>query len=128
MDDFFGLTVADATRKLKKQGLTPSFFGTGETVTSQIPAPGQKIPVGSQVLLYLGEEAVERICTVPDFLGMNRQQAAQTAGERGLYLQITGNREISPGVIVTAQDIPKDTQVPVGTTITLEFTDRKARD
>ena len=128
MDDFCGLTVADAERKLKKQGLIPNFSGTGEQVTSQIPAPGQKIPVGSQVLLYLGEEAEERICTVPDFLGMNRQQAAQAAGELGLLLQITGNGEISTKVTVTAQSIPKDTQVPVGTEITLEFTDTTARD
>ena len=66
--------------------------------------------------------------SVPDFTGMHRQQAAEAAGKLGLYLLITGNGELSPNVTVTAQSIPKETQVPMGTTITLEFTDTTARD
>ena len=97
-------------------------------VTGQIPAPGQRIPSGSEILLYLGEEPEQRMAMVPDFAGMHRQQAAQAAGEQGLYLQITGNEDLSPNVTVTAQNIPENTQVPVGTTITLEFTDRTSRD
>ena len=41
---------------------------------------------------------------------------------------MTGNDEISTGVTVTAQSVPKDTEVPAGTTITLEFADTAARD
>ena len=70
----------------------------------------------------------QRSVTVPDFSGMNRQQAADAAGQLGLYVLITGNQEISPQVTATAQNIPQNTQVPVGTTITLEFTDTTARD
>ena len=128
VEDFSGLTAEEAERKLKKQGLIPEFSGIGERVTSQIPAPGQSIPGGSEVLLYLGEEPQTRSAAVPDFTGMNRQQAAQAAGELGLYLLITGNTEISPNVTVTAQDIPKDSVVPPGTTVTLHFTDTTARD
>jgi len=126
--DCSGLTQADAARKLKESGLLPEFLGTGDTITGQIPKPGQRIPGGSEVLLYLGEEIEARSARVPDFTGMHRQQAAEAAGELGLYLLVTGNGEISPKVTVTAQSIPKDTQVPVGTTITLEFTDTTARD
>ena len=126
--DCSGLTQHDAARKLKETGLLSKTVGTGATVTDQIPSPGQRIPGGSEVLLYLAEAAQERICTVPDFTGMHRQQAAQAAGEQGLYLLITGNTDISPKVTVTHQDVPKQTQVPVGTTITLEFTDTTARD
>ncbi len=126
--DCTGLTAADAGRKLKETGLQMKTVGTGETVTGQIPAPGQTIPGGSQVLLYLGAEPEKRMITVPDFSGMHRQQAAQAAGELGLYLQVTGNGDISPKVTVTAQSIPENTEVSVGTTITLEFTDMTARD
>ena len=128
MEDLSGLTTADAERKLKDTGLTVKFSGTGETVTGQIPAAGQSIPGGSEVLLYLGEEPTLQQVAVPDFTGMNRQQASDAAGSLGLYILVTGNDEISPNVIVTAQDTPKDAQVPVGTTITLEFTDTTARD
>ena len=128
VEDVCGLTAEGAARKLKASGLTARNLGSGETVTGQIPAPGERIPAGSQVLLYLGEEPEERMVSVPDFTGMHRQQAAEAAGEQGLYLLVTGNGEISTKVTVTAQSIPKDTQVPPGTTITLEFTDTTARD
>jgi len=128
VEDYSGLTEAEAARKLKQLGLMPEFQGTGETVTSQIPVPGQSIPGGSEVLLYLGDESENRMLSVPDFTGMNRQQAAEAAGTLGLYLLVTGNTDLSPKVTVTAQSIPKQTQVPVGTTITLEFTDTTARD
>ena len=126
--DCCGLTAADAERKLKEISLKAKNVGNGETVSGQIPAPGQMVPGGSEILLYLGETLEERTVTVPDFCGMNRQQAAAEAGKLGLYLLITGNGSLSPQVTATAQNIPKNTEVPLGTTITLKFTDRLARD
>ena len=128
MEDFIGLTAETASRKLKESGFKSKLLGSGETVTSQIPMPGQRIPAGAEVLLYLEEEPGQRMAIVPDFTGMHRQQAVQAAGKQGLYLRITGNEEIAPHITVITQDIPKDTQVPIGTTITLKFTDRTARD
>ena len=128
MEDLSGLTEADAARKLKGMGLTVKFSGTGETVTGQIPAAGQTLPVGSQVLLYLGEDTEEKTVTVPDFTGLHRQQASDLAGSLGLYILVAGNDGVSPNVTVTAQDIAKDTVVPVGTAIKLTFTDMTARD
>ncbi len=128
LEDLTDLTEGDAVRKLKDSGLIPKLAGTGETVTGQLPAAGQTVPGGSEVLLYLGQEPEERMVPVPDFTGMNRQQASDAAGELGLYILVTGNNGISPAVTVTAQSHPKQTQVPAGTTITLEFTDLTARD
>ena len=128
LEDMSGLTAEAAARKLKEMGLAANISGTGDTVTGQIPAAGQRIPGGSEVLLYLGEKPEETMVTVPDFTGMHRQQARDAAGTLGLYILVTGNGDISPRVTVTAQDIPKDTQVPRGSTITLEFTDTTARD
>ncbi len=128
LEDLTDLTEGDAVRKLKDSGLIPKLAGTGETVTGQLPAAGQTVPGGSEVLLYLGQEPEERMVPVPDFTGMNRQQASDAAGELGLYILVTGNNGISPAVTVTAQSHPEQTQVPAGTTITLEFTDLTARD
>ncbi len=128
VEDFTDLTAADAGIKLKSIGLTAKFSGTGAFVTSQIPAAGQTVPGGSEVLLYLGEDAEEELVKVPDFTGMHRQQASDAAGTLGLYILVTGNDAISPTVTVTNQNYPKDTLVPLGTTITLEFTDTMARD
>ena len=128
MEDLTGLTASEAESKLKAQGLTAVLSGTGDTVSAQIPASGQSIPGGSRVLLYLGEEVQTRTVAVPDFTGMHRQQACDTAGKLGLYILVTGNDKVSPNVTVTAQSHEKETQVPEGTTITLEFTDTAARD
>ncbi len=126
--DCSDLTAEDAARKLKERNLQAKTVGTGDRVTDQIPSPGQSVSGGSEVLLYLGEPLEERTVSVPDFFGMNRQQAAEAAGKLGLYLLVSGNTEISPQVTAVAQSIPRDTRVPVGTTITLHFTDRLARD
>ena len=128
LEDYSGMTAQEAQKAFKKLGLTAVIRGEGETIVSQLPAAGQSVPWGSQVLLYLSETIEPEMVAVPDFAGMHRQQASQAAGELGLYLQITGNAEISPQVTAISQNIPKDTQVPVGTTITLEFTDMTARD
>ena len=126
VEDYTGLTLKEAEKQLKALGLTAQTVGTGETVTAQIPTAGYVVPGNSQVLLYLGEIPEERMVTVPDFTGMTRQQASDAAGLLGLYVLIAGNTDLQ--AVVTAQSQPKDAQVPVGTTITLQLADLKAPD
>ena len=128
MEDLTGMTAADAQKKLKEQYLTATVIGSGETVTGQIPAAGTEVAGNSQVLLYMGEEVPQDKVTVPDFSGMTRQQAFDAAGLLGLYIQVTGNTDISPTVVVTSQDVPARTEISKGSTIKLQFTDTKAAD
>ena len=122
------LTPKEAQNRLQAVGLTGRCIGDGEIVTGQIPAAGTSIPYGSEVLLYLGEEITQTPVTVPNFLGMTRQQASDAAGKLGLYIRITGNTGLETNITVTAQSIKENTQVPPGTTIQLEFTDPRVRD
>lgn len=128
VEDLTGLTAAEAEKQLKQQSLTARMIGSGETVTGQIPAAGQSIPGDSQVLLYLGETAGNQPVTVPDFYGMNRQQAADAAGKLGLYILASGNREVSPEVTAVTQSVSPGTKVEPGTVITVEFLDTHAAD
>ena len=128
MEDLTGLTPKEVEEKLKAQNLTARFIGTGETVTGQIPAAGQIVSGGSEVLLYLGEEPEKKTVTVPDFTGMNRQQTSDQAAKLGLNILVAGKQEISPSITVTAQSIAPETEVSTGTTITLTFTDTAAAD
>ena len=128
MEDLVGLSVEEAKKRLKDQSLTAQFIGAGDTVTGQIPSAGEPVPGGSEVILYLGEETPDRMVTVPDFTGMNRQKASDTAGKMGIYILVVGNDRVTPTVTVTAQDIPAGTQVKPGTTIKLTFTDNKVAD
>ncbi len=126
MEDYVGFSLEEAKKRLKAQSLTARYVGSGDTVTGQIPAAGEIVPGGSEVLLYLGEETPDQTVTVPDFSGMNRQKASDAAGKLGIYILVTGNNGVAPTVTVSAQDIPPGTQVPLGTTIKLTFTDNKA--
>ena len=128
MEDLTGFTKAETEKLLKEQNLTAVYSGTGDTVTGQLPAAGESVPGGSEVLVYLGEEPPERQVQVPDFTGMNRQQAADAAGKLGLYILVSGNGDVSTRVVTTKQNIPAGQTVAAGTTIQLEFTDTAARD
>ena len=128
MEDLTGLTREETQKLLKERNLTAVFSGGGENVTGQIPAAGQPVPGGSQVIVYMGDPAEPRTVEVPDFTGMNRQQASDAAGKLGLYILVSGNSEISTNVVATSQSVPAGQQVDVGTMIQLEFTDTGARD
>ena len=128
VEDMCGLTQKEAEGRLQALGLSARCSGSGDTVTAQIPAAGTPIPFGSEVLLYFGEETEAMLVTVPDFTGMTRQQASDTAGKLGLYIRAAGNTGLELTVTVTAQSIEKNTQVPRGTTIKLEFVDTQVRD
>ena len=128
LEDMTGMTKKEAEKLLKSQLLTAKCVGNGETVTGQIPAAGDSVPGGSEVLLYFGEEPEERMVEVPDFRGMNRQQASDLAGSLGLYILVAGNDSVSAAVTVTAQETPAGMKVPVGTVIRLEFADTKVSD
>ena len=128
VEDYTNLTPAEAQKKMKELGVRVKIQGDGETVTAQIPAAGQSVPGDSEILLYCGEIPEVQTVTVPDFIGMNRQQASDAAGSLGLYILPSGNQDISPTVTVTSQSEQKDTEVPIGTTIRLEFADTKVQD
>ena len=128
LEDYTDLTRPDAQSKLKESGLSAQFVGDGQIITGQLPAAGQLVPSGSEILLYLGEMPETALVEVPDFSGMHRQQASIAAGQQRLYILVTGNGDISPQVTVTSQSVHAGAQVLAGTTITLEFTDTAARD
>ena len=128
VESLSGMSRAEAETLLKKIELTATFVGTGETVTGQIPAAGQTVPGNTQVLVYLGEDAPDSKVAVPDFSGMDRAQAEAAAEQAGLHILVTGNDGKNANVVVTFQDTPPGTEVPLGTTIQLQFTDTGARD
>ena len=126
MEDLTGKTADEAKKILAGQYLKATVIGSGDTVTGQIPAAGTRIAGNSQVLLYMGEDVPTDLISVPDFAGMNRQQASDAAAKLGLYILVKGNDSLSASVTVTSQNIPAGTKVVPGTTIELYFTDKTA--
>ena len=128
MPDLTGLTFKEASAALKKLNLTAVRVGEGEVLTAQIPATGQTLPGGSQVLLYFGQAAQTEYVKVPDFSGMTRQQASDAAGLLGLYILVSGNPSVESKVVAIGQSVASGTELPRGSTITLNFADISIRD
>ena len=128
LEDLTGKTVKEAKTLLKEQKVTPVTVGAGETVTGQLPAAGQTMYPGGEVLLYLDEIAPGQTAKVPDFRGMNRQQASDAAGKLGLFIRAIGNTDIAPNVTVCGQSEEANTELPVGSTVTLQFADGSLHD
>ncbi len=128
MPDLSGMTQKEAQNTLKSLGLTMKHIGEAEAVTDQIPAAGQTVPGGSEIIAYFGQAPENQMVKVPDFTGMSRQAASDAAGALGLYILISGNQSVEPKVIATGQSVAAGTEVPRGTTIRLEFADTDIRD
>ena len=128
MEDLAGKTQKEVKSLLKEKNVTAVFIGDAETVTGQLPAAGQSILPGSEVLVYLGEPTPERMVEVPDFRGMNRQQASDAAGKLGLFIQPMGCTDLAPQVTVCSQSEAPGTELAAGSTVTLQFADGTARD
>ena len=128
LENLSGKTVKEVKTLLKDQKITVTAVGDGETVTGQLPAAGQTVLPGGEVLLYLGESVPRRTVQVPDFRGMNRQQASDAAGRLGLFIQPMGCTDLVPQVTVCSQSEAPGTELAAGSTITLQFADGAARD
>ena len=126
--DLTGMTEKEAKAAVKDTKLTLTVIGTGQTVTGQLPAAGQTVLPDSEVLIYLGAPTGERMVTVPDFTGMNRQQASQAAGKLGLSIIPMGSEGVSVNITVCSQKEPAGMELAVGSAVTLQFADTTARD
>ena len=127
LEDFSGMTPEQVQEELAALGLEAEFSGEGQRVTGQIPAAGQSVPGNGEVLLYLGQTQMQMVI-VPDFVGLDRQQAEMAAEELGLNILITGNGSYEETVQVVKQSVPPGTETELGTTIQLELIDIQARD
>lgn len=126
--DLSGMTGKEAQQRLKDGTLEAVMVGTEETVTGQLPAAGNQVPGGSQIILYLGQEPPDEMVTVPDFRGMNVEQVAAAAKSAGLYLMPSGNPDLTLPLQVLTQEPAADIRLPRGSTIKIQFTDPGAHD
>ncbi len=127
MPDVTGQTEQEAAASLKEKSLDWRVVGTGDTVTDQIPAAGMELPGNSQVILYKGVEKPTTTVTVPNLMGLTLAQVNDTIIPLGLYVQTKG-ASIRSGATVTSQDLPPNSEAPLGATVTVELTDPAAQD
>lgn len=91
--DLTGKDAAAAQALLRSAGLTGTKEGPGLRVERQFPAPGVKVPKGTNVILYTeaeGNSAKGKV-QVPSLVGLGLTQARLKLSEAGLTLSAQGS-------------------------------------
>ena len=110
MPRIVGLSTGEAAAVLEKAGLRHRSIGDGERVTDQLPAAGETLAGGTEVIVYRGASPSQETETMPDLSGMSYEQARDTLSYYGLYLrtnspvlpsgnQRVGGQSLAPGSV-----------------------------
>lgn len=114
IENYVGTSVDNATKLLTDSGLNYIVIGNGSVVLKQTPAPTSIISKkNSSVILYTDESKNE--VTVPKLVGLSLEEAAKTAINAGLNINIVGNSGI-----VTEQSLPIGAIVHRGSVIIIK--------
>ena len=118
------MTKDEAAAAAESAGLTYRFLGEGDTVSDQVPSAGQKVPVDSQMIIYLGDRTkTTEPVTVPNLVGRAPEEVEAVLKNNNLYLRRTGVASSKYNWQTTAikQNPSAGTKVSVGTVIEVEF-------
>lgn len=124
-----GYSEEEAADALEAKNLTYRKVGNGEVVTDQCPASGTSIPGGSEVILYMGENAPEDQVTIPDLTGMTVDQAKSTLNSLNLYMTVSGSSSYYSNTTLAYKQEPEaGSEVDRGSVITVYFADNAVAD
>ncbi len=121
MRNVVGQELSVAMGTLRSANLNFRYIGAGNIVTDQIPSGGTRIPGGSTVILYLGDEKPTGLVPVPDLSGLSPDAAKSKLEEDGLFLRMSGTT--GSGSKAVYQNIAVGTEVPMGTVVDVQFGD-----
>lgn len=120
-----GKAVDTAKNEIKNAGLEVKVIGNGKAVTKQSPNSSSTVPLGGRVVLYT-ENTEKQTVKVPDFKGLTVSQANKLAAENNLNLEISGNSANNALVVAYKQSEAADSEVEIGTVITVSFKSTQA--
>lgn len=112
------MTVEDAVKELKKQGLTYKMEGNGNNksmVVEQFPKPDASVPQDSKVILYTYKPEEHSKVKMPDLTSKTISEATDTMNSLGLNIRVTGT-----GVAVR-QDVAAGTELTKGEVVEVTF-------
>ncbi len=121
IDNYVGMNINTATKKLKENKIEYTVIGSGDTVLKQTPSAGDVVTVAlSKVILYT-ENVEEENVTVPSFIDMSVTEAIRAATNAGLSIKLAGMGATSPDAfdIILEQSLPTDSIVKRGSVIIL---------
>ena len=124
-----GKTAAEAKEKLESVGFAYKTVGDGATVTDQTPAGGAIIPNNASIILYLGAEKSDDLCTVPNVVGKTASEANKALTNAGLIMKVSGATTVSSGnVHAISQSAAPGSELAAGSVVTVQFGDTSVLD
>lgn len=112
------LYVDDANKILSNNGLFAKIEGKGYVVTDQVPVPGATVKPNSKIILKVSDSKTDKDpATVPDLKGRTVKEATDILNIIGLKIEISGSG------FAVKQSPPPGTEVGLGTTVKVEFSD-----
>ena len=125
VESYIGLTRAEAAKRIRALGLTPTFADEngGDTITAQVPSAGTAVlREGGRVILYTGGSPRETV-QVPSLLGKTAQEANVLLLDAGLNIEIIGARNglLESTARVVAVSHAAGEYVSPGSVITVTF-------
>lgn len=125
-----GLGKEEAVARLEEYGFdTYKIVGEGDTVTDQTPLGGAIVPNNAQIILYMGEEKPDTLCTVPNVVGLSASKANEKLTNAGLIMKVAGaTNQSGSSVIATSQSYAEGTQLAAGSVVEVRFGDTSVLD
>ena len=118
-----GQTPEKAKETLKAAGFACRTVGKGDTVTDQTPTGGAIVPNNATIILYLGDEKPDTVCTVPNVVGKSTTEANKELTNAGLIMKVAGIATSGSAGKATAisQDQTPGTELAPGSVVTVRF-------
>ncbi len=113
--DLVNLSLGEASDVLETSGLLVKIIGDGRAILNQTPKPGAKVPLHTQILLYLGGEPSSDEVAVPDLTGKSMREAGEILGWLGLRMNFSGS-----GLAISQEPVPY-TLVAPDSIVSVEF-------
>lgn len=121
-----GFNVSDAKKLLEGKNLNYRVVGEGDLVTDQLPMQGSMVPVGTEVVLYMGAEKPAEQVTMPSIIGRSADDAKNALERLGLYIR--GEGMSVAGAVAATQSIESGALVDIGTVVDVHFMDTDVQD
>jgi len=121
--DYRTQKVSSAESDITSLGLTYTIEGNGDLIRDQIPKAGSSLVKGGNIILYTdGSKSPDQtLVAVPNVLNLTVERANKTIIDANLNINIVGAENSDTTAESYNQDPAPNTQVPLGTIITVEF-------
>lgn len=119
--DVTGLSVDDAETKLKDTGFAVRKFGSGNSITAQLPAASSVIADGSTVIIYADAQPSTATETMPDITNMSYNEAKETLSGYGLFIKTSSAITNPETQRISSQSVKKGAIVKHGTIVEVTF-------